>query len=345
MFEAGRRLVSDAPDSPLAQMLLGFGTAFALPDIPRDQRADAVTAGRRAGQTARTLAPTFGEPFIIWCGLHSPARIADCEDNLRGGMRADPDSPFVGFFLANKLMDAGRFRDSLDLAKQSLSHDKFQPEKISLILRMLEAAGDTANADEYWAQIIRWWPDYQNMMWSRVSGMIDRGNYAAIERFEKQVGEKNWPLYYEPLTPAAIAASTKSLAAAQKACPLPGTDSLKTIFCINVLATVGDLDGAFAIADRIYPTRIGRTPAEEERIWLDKPFVNGTEYIRTGRRGPPPRSAICGIGTAHGPPRLLAQRPPTRLLSAASARAALRPTRAALKRRSGIAVNPQEKSC
>jgi len=277
-YEAGRRLAESAPDSPLAQLQFAVGAAFALPDLPRDQRPGVVATARRAGEKAHALAPTFGEPFITWCVLHSPARVRGCEDHLRAGMRADPDSPFVDWYLANKLMDGGRFADALDLAKQSLAHDQFQPEKISLMLRMLDAAGDSANADEYYRQIIRWWPDYRNIMWSRASGMIDRGDYAAIERYERQVGPNDRPLYYEPLAPAAAAARTRSLAAARKACPLPGTTSLKTIFCINVLATVGDLDGAFAIADRLYPTR-GRTPAEQERIWLDQPFMHGTEFL------------------------------------------------------------------
>jgi DNA-binding winged helix-turn-helix (wHTH) protein/TolB-like protein len=278
-YEAGRRLAAMAPDSALAQLQLAIGTAFALPDLPPSQHRDAVAAARIAGEKAHQLAPNFGEPFIAWCVLHSPARILECEDKLRAGMHVDPESPFVDWFLANRLLDAGSVNDSLDLAKQSLAHDQFQPEKISMMLRMMEAAGATANADEYYAQIVRWWPDYENMVWSRVSGMVDRGNYAAIERFERQVGAKSLPLYYEPMAPAAAAARTHNLAAAKKACPLPGTDSLKTIFCINVLASVGDFDGAFAIADRLYPTRIGRSPAEEEQIWLDKPFVNGTEYL------------------------------------------------------------------
>jgi hypothetical protein len=37
------------------------------------------------------------------------------------------------------------------------------------------------------------------------------------------------------------------------------------------LASLGDQDGAYAIADKLYPRRVGRTPAETERIWLDDP--------------------------------------------------------------------------
>jgi hypothetical protein len=48
---------------------------------------------------------------------------------------------------------------------------------------------------------------------------------------------------------------------------------------MTVLARLGDADGAFAIADKLYPNRIGRTAADEDRIWFDRPFVNGTEYL------------------------------------------------------------------
>ena len=49
---------------------------------------------------------------------------------------------------------------------------------------MLDATGRSAEADRYYRQTRRWWPNYENLVWSRVSGMIDAGDYAAIERFE-----------------------------------------------------------------------------------------------------------------------------------------------------------------
>ncbi|HVU28782.1 MAG TPA: winged helix-turn-helix domain-containing protein [Sphingomicrobium sp.] len=279
LYEAARRLAARSPDSALAHIELAFGAAFALPELPRDQREEALAIGRRAQERARALAPRFGEPFIGWCLLRSSARIGDCEDNLRQAMRTDPDSPFVTWYLAGRLMDAGRFNDSLDLAKQSLAHDQYVPEKILLTLRLLEATGQPAEADNYYREVKRWWPSYKNIVWARVSGMIDHGNYAGIERFEKEVGKEGWPDGYEELAPAAVAARTHSLSGARKACPVAGGDTLKSLFCMSVLAEVGDLDGAFALAERLYPRRLGRTPAEEQSIWLDKPFVNGTEYF------------------------------------------------------------------
>jgi hypothetical protein len=36
-----------------------------------------------------------------------------------------------------------------------------------------------------------------------------------------------------------------------------------------LLSSLGDQDDAYAIADEIYPRRVGRTPSETEQIWLD----------------------------------------------------------------------------
>jgi hypothetical protein len=38
--------------------------------------------------------------------------------------------------------------------------------------------------------------------------------------------------------------------------------------CLIVLQRLGDLDGAIALAARLYPNRRGRTPAEEDQLWL-----------------------------------------------------------------------------
>jgi DNA-binding winged helix-turn-helix (wHTH) protein/TolB-like protein len=148
LYESARRLAAQVPDSVLAQMTYAFGTAFALPDLSRDQRAEAVAAGRQAQQRARELAPRAGEPFIGWCLLHSTVRSVECEDKLRTAMRIDPDAPSVDWFLADRLKDFGRYSDSLDLAKQSLAHDQFVPGKIALTLRMLDATGRSADADQ-----------------------------------------------------------------------------------------------------------------------------------------------------------------------------------------------------
>jgi hypothetical protein len=109
--------------------------------------------------------------------------------------------------------------------------------------------------------------------------MIDRGSHSDIERLEKELGPANFPDGYEALSRIAAAARIRSAAAARKVCSLRATDQLKDLYCMLVFAELGDLDASFVLADQLYPNRVGRTPAEEDRIFLDRPFVNGTEYI------------------------------------------------------------------
>jgi hypothetical protein len=49
------------------------------------------------------------------------------------------------------------------------------------------------------------------------------------------------------------------------------------------LAMLGDENGDYALADELYPRRVGRTPAETERIWLDEPDSAGDPEFITSR--------------------------------------------------------------
>jgi DNA-binding winged helix-turn-helix (wHTH) protein/TolB-like protein/tetratricopeptide (TPR) repeat protein len=278
-YENGRRIAAKAPNSAVAQLHIAFSAAFALSDLPRSQRLEAVTVGRHAQARAQKLAPEFGDAQSPWCLLRSRVWMAECEDRLRKAMRLDPDSPFVDWFASDLLSAAGRFDESLHLARRSLARDQYMPAKIELTVRMLEATGRSDEAEKLYQQGRRWWPEFGDLTWARVSGMIDGGAFDSIPRFERAIGRSNWPAGYESIADVAAAAQSNSVAEARRVCPKVASESLRTILCILVLAKVGDRDRAFAIADRLYPARIGRTPVETDRIWLDKPFVHGTEYL------------------------------------------------------------------
>jgi hypothetical protein len=46
------------------------------------------------------------------------------------------------------------------------------------------------------------------------------------------------------------------------------------------------MDSAYAIVDKFYPNRIGRTPAETERIWLADPLMAPFEFITSSGTAP-----------------------------------------------------------
>jgi adenylate cyclase len=290
-YEASRRIAVQAPNSPLALDQLAFNTAFALDQIPRDQRPQALLTARRAMERTVELAPEFGSGRVPWCFLHSEVRRAECEDRLREGIRADPDDPFVNFFLAFLVLNpVGRNAEAAQLAGLSLAQDQYMPYKIGLMLRTLEATAQTTKADNLYRQTVRWWPANPIIFAFRQTGMVQRGDFEAARRFGDEVGGDF------KANPTLVAISSKSLPAIRSACSR-ATD-LNGIMCMLALAKFGDLDGAFTLAERLYPSRLGRTPAEQERIWLDNPaapvaFLTGagaaalrkdTRYIALAQR-------------------------------------------------------------
>jgi tetratricopeptide (TPR) repeat protein len=203
-------------------------------------------------------------------------------------MRVNPDAPFVALFLADRLKDAGRMGQALELARQSLARDPYVPAKIALTLRMLEATGQQDEAERMYRQAQHWWPYDSDIFWDRASGIIDRGDVEALVRFEDEVGRDNQPRGYVPMGALAAAVKAGDVAAAQRTCPRSQQLSFRSDVCMLVLARLGDNDDAFALAERLFPDRVGRTPADEERIWLDSPWVPDTDFL-TGPVGAPMR--------------------------------------------------------
>ena len=297
-YEFARAVAPKAPNSILAQLLLAFNTAFALDGLPANQRAAAVLAARRAADRARTLAPEFGDAYAVWCLLHSPVRMTECEDRLRAGMTADPDAPFVGHFLSELMTNVGRNSEALEEARLSLAHDQYVPTKIGHMIRLLEATGNAREAVELFRQSSRWFPQSDVIFWQRVAGIIERGDFSAIKPLEIEQGQANLPAYYEPVPALVAAMEANSLPAARQACPRrEASESFKSIQCMLALARLGDLDGAFAFADPIFPPRLGRTPTEEQALWLRNPWSTPTSVI-TSRAAAPMRRDLRYIALA-----------------------------------------------
>lgn len=286
-YQDSKRIAAKAPNVRSAQTGQAFGTAFVLGLLPRDERAEAVAEARRAADRALSLDPGVGDTYGAWCYLHSETRMAECEDRLRAGKQADPDASFLNTFLNHHLRAVGRFDEALALARLAHSRDTYVPTKIAWMLRMLEYAGDGDGARELHDQGVRWWPEYKYMFArNRLLGLIARGDFEAMQRVEQEVGAKDLIPGYATTGALAAALKAKSVAAVKLACRDTDGELLK-IRCMLALAMLGDQDGAYAIADTLYPRRVGRTPAETERIWLDEPDgAGGLEFITSPAAAP-----------------------------------------------------------
>ncbi len=278
-FQTVRQIAARAPDSAIAQISLGFSATDAIWDLPRDQRVEALEVGRRAMERLRELAPGFGGADILWCFLHSRVRLVECEDHLRAGMRSDPDSVWVENTLANWLKDVGRTSEALDLARTSLAHDPFVSGKIGLTVRMLEAMGRQDEAEELYRDSRRWWPDDTVIFSGRIYGAMDRGDFETLARSEKYVAKTPLAPLLQPGLPVIAAVEANDLAKARELCPVDQPGSFKRDLCMLALARLGDVEDAFAIAFRTYPKRVGRTPAEEDKLWLDTSRYGETDIL------------------------------------------------------------------
>jgi len=285
-FQTVRQIAARAPSSALAQNALEFSATDAIWDLPRDQQVEALELGRRAMEKVRVLAPGFSGADVAWCYLHSRVRLIECEDHLRSGMRSDPDSSWVDVMLANWLKDVGRTNEALDLARNSLGHDPFVETKIEIALRMLEASGRQDEADELYSNSRRWWPDSQMIFSGRVYGSMGRGEFDRLVGFEKEIAHTPLASIFEPGMPVLAATLAKDVAKARQLCPVDQAASFKRDLCMLALARLGDIDDAFAIAFRTYPNRVGRTPADEDKLWLNTSRYGETDILMGSAAAP-----------------------------------------------------------
>jgi TolB-like protein len=287
-FQNAARLASQAPKSGTVQLALAMYTAFALDELPQDQRAQAVMAGRQAADRAKSLMPHFGDVYLPYCVLYPPVPMAQCEDQLRAGLKADPDAPFVNEFLSYQLNGVGRNDEAGNRADLAYQHDPYMPAKIAQIVHMLEVAGASRKADPIYANGVRWWPQW-NFFRQRISGILERGDFDALHDVEQEPGAGDYGKSRPNSTALVAAVKARSVPQLKRTCADAG--GLYAMMCMLGFARLGDLDSAYAIADRAYPRRVGRTPAETEQMWIDDPSDDPIEFITSAAAAPMRRDA------------------------------------------------------
>lgn len=288
-YQINKRVAAKSPETAAAQIGLAFSIGFVLGELPRGARPSAVAEARRAAERGLVLAPEFGDTHAAWCMLQSEVQFGNCEDRLRTGNRIDPDAPYLNSFLSGLLMAVGRFGESDEVTRLSYAHDPYDPFKIGAMLRMLEFTGDRDGARKLYQDGVRWWPEVKSDFFrNRLIGLIYRADFKAVRRLEQEVGADAFPPDYRDSGAIAMALQSRSKPALRRACA-GAEDFALNARCMIAFATIGDSDGAYAIADSLYPRRVGRTPAETERIWLDAPDGRGPASLVTSPAAEPMR--------------------------------------------------------
>jgi DNA-binding winged helix-turn-helix (wHTH) protein/tetratricopeptide (TPR) repeat protein len=270
-YEVARQLAPREPNSAIAQFSLASETQGVLSDLPRDQRPSAVAVGRAAADRLLTLAPDFGDAYALWCPLHSPIYLRQCEDQMRRGLAVDPDASSVVSDLGAFLNGVGRTNEAYQLDGVSLAKDPLNPFKLARMLRLLEATGHATDAERLFQQSIRWWPDFPLIYWSRLVGIEEHGDYANLERYEAEVDGDKLPLNRDTAKRVLAALRAGDRAGVAGACAVDGLRWTTQFLCMTAFADLGDLDQSFIIANQLFPHVQARNGTDEDSAWLDQP--------------------------------------------------------------------------
>lgn len=297
IYQVRKRDAAQLPNVAVAQLGFALFTSFVLRQLPHAERAEALAEGRRAADRSMALDPSFADNYFAWCLLHSEVRLIECEDRLRAGRRVNPDVPNLNRHLAWLLRDVGRSDEAAELTSLSFTDHPYNAGKLGDMLWVLEYTGDDDGARQLYEKGVRWFPESKSAFaYNRLWGLVDSGNFDAIPRLEEQIGPGVLPS--DDLKGRALLTliNAKTVPAAKKIC-LSATGDNK-ILCMLRLSSLGDQDDAFAIAAKLYPRRVGRSPAETEQIWIDEPDGGGFRPFITSPAAAPMRRDPRYLGLA-----------------------------------------------
>ena len=270
-YQIGRVIAPKAPNSAIVQLSFAMSTARALGDLPRSERLEALMTGRRAANRARALAPEFGDVYVPWCLFHSPVRMTECDLRLRHSMRVDPGSSFAPGLLSNLLYNAGSIDDAVKLADVSRANDPYKPAKLARMVRMLEATGRSTEAERLYQAATRWWPGNQRITPSRFFGMVEGRNYRGLERLLSASRDEPLPIDRAVAVDVLGGLRERDATRASRACVGDALRRLTLALCMTSLAELGDFDGAFAQAKKLYPALRAVPGSDPELVWLNDP--------------------------------------------------------------------------
>lgn len=324
-LEAARDTLGQAPDSGIAQFAFARRSHDVLSHYitPESERRALVGPARAAAARALELLPDLGDAYILSCVLSPTIAASACEDRLREGLEADPQSAWLPTHLAITLSEDGYVKEALQLRAAAHAADPFEPTKAGYYFYQLALWRRTERPET--EPLIRsgqrYWRSDPAFLELRFKGLVAAGEMAAAEALldDPVAG----PIIEPPGRERPIRAifdayrsrSAADLARARAECGpewLPREIAVAT--CLTGLSAIGDLDGAFALAERVYPDRRPRSAAQAED-WFMR--TGGSGYTRAflfGDAAAPLRADRRFVGIAERTGMLAtwrANRPPT----------------------------------
>lgn len=285
-YQGVDRIAAQMPNSAVTQLGLAMTTVHALPLLPPRERAAALAKGRAAAARARVLAPDYGDVAWAECTLSSPVRMAQCEAALQKAFAIDPHAPFVAAGMRNQLVSVGRFRDALYYDRLAVAAMPYMAGRLAASTMLLENLNQRARANQQFQRLRRWWPGFDQVFAYRIEGMLDRGSIEDAASFVATM-----PREVDVIDRTAVAAIARDVAmknskAVSSRCLATSVDGSLAYFCLVAMVRAADVNGAFVLADRLFPTLMADNPNEEDRLFLQRVEPLGIGVLSTQALAP-----------------------------------------------------------
>jgi TolB-like protein len=279
-LELARQFAQALPRSSLAQGRLASVAVPALDDTPQSMQAQLREEALEAADLALRLDPHNGTAAAarLWLLLSDQTR-EQRERGIVDALRAAPDDPELNTFYSYFLREVGRNEEAVAYARRALARDPLSPYRVYSLVWCLAITGHSQEALQLLSGYVERWPG-ENDIWTtrfRLSLWFD-----GSDRFLQLLNEAPpntvspgdlvcWRRAAEGLA-AVITPQRRRAAALVRACP-----NADPAFTIQVLGAVGDLDGAYAIAEQL-EAREGR------RSWWGMMFEPSAHEVRRDSR-------------------------------------------------------------
>jgi tetratricopeptide (TPR) repeat protein len=256
MFDAYRQVIAQAPDFADAHAQLAKHLAFVSPELPDDQAAPLRQEAEREARRALQLDPRSPDAYVA-LGLLTPDRQFTKREALFGkALAIDPDWPHANGFLANVLLEVGRLNDAALHFERAAAVNPQSLDWSAQAVLGLTWTGQTDVAEGEITRLMELWPQ-SHWLWS-----LRLANLSAQGRWNEIVHELDLAadhpgvfspqgLALEKATYAALASGDEAQLTGARALQLKaGSDPSEAPASIAKLALLGDVDDAFALADR-----------------------------------------------------------------------------------------------
>ena len=253
-----RTVVEQAPDFSPGYSGLAVSTAqlvqYAAPDEAGALRAEA----RKAADRALALDPANGETYFALSMLIPAQNVAEREALFQKGLKVDPDEPTLNSSLAALLSDEGRFEQALTHLRRAVMLDPLSPRKTAALAQGLANTGQIGEATATINRASKLWPKIFDVWTTRFYIQMQYGK--AVEARAILEASQNAPKELPPLLIAALRAYLDAItaktpaareAARRAVLAVVQTDGDFSSATVEILASLGALNDAFAMADRM----------------------------------------------------------------------------------------------